>query len=104
LPFTASRQARNHEMPLIDGMIKRIIGTYFDDLYPTTPQEKELKERVVEAQSHITQAGKIISDLQVELTNQSEQLDKLIEEITQKRVSRIITQTLQKPVKRILSL
>lgn len=69
----------------IKSISKKIIETYFGDFYPTPPQENDIKERIGEAQSHITQAGRIISDLQYELANQSEQLNKLLVEIDEKK-------------------
>jgi len=74
---------------LSDEQIKQIsenvVGAYFIDWLPETKHEKETKERVEEARSHIFQASQIISTLQDDLDNQTNKLDQIIIEIEEKK-------------------
>lgn len=61
------------------------VAKYFADLMPEPADERVARVRVEEAQSHIEQAGAIISQLQSELGSQTQQLNKVLAEIEEKK-------------------
>lgn len=72
-----------------DAQIRQVathaVGKYFADLMPEPADERAARVRVEEAQSHIEQASAIISQLQSELGSQTQQLDKVLAEIEEKK-------------------
>lgn len=72
-----------------DAQIRQVathaVGKYFADLMPEPADERAARKRVEEAQSHIEKASVIISQLQSELGSQTQQLDKVLLEIEEKK-------------------
>jgi DNA repair exonuclease SbcCD ATPase subunit len=64
---------------------KHAVGKYFADLLPEPADERQARERVEEARNHIHRASEIISQLQIELGSQTQQLDLLLAEIEDKK-------------------
>ena len=64
---------------------KHAVGRYFADFLPEPNDERMARERVEEALEHITHASNIITQLQVELGAQTQQLDAVLREIEQKK-------------------
>jgi predicted RNase H-like nuclease (RuvC/YqgF family) len=69
----------------IRNISQNTIGAYFKDFFPPIKEEAEAKKRVEQAQAHINEASRIISDLQGELQNQAGQLDQIVREIEEKK-------------------
>lgn len=61
------------------------VGKYFAEWLPEPEKDKAARERVEEAQGHIAKASSIIAGMQQELAAQTEQLDKLLSEIEEKK-------------------
>ncbi len=61
------------------------VGKYFADFLPERAEDRTARERVEEARTHISKASSIISAMQSELSTQTEQLDKLLVEIEEKK-------------------
>ncbi len=61
------------------------IGKYLADWLPELGNEKAARERVEEARSHIATASTIIIDMQAELNDEAEKLDKLLFDIEEKK-------------------
>ncbi|GAB2707923.1 hypothetical protein [Comamonas sediminis] len=61
------------------------VGKYFADLVPEPTDERAARVRVLEARGHLEQASAIISQLQSELGSQTQQLDKVLSEIEDKK-------------------
>lgn len=75
--FLTDEQIRN--------ISKNVVGMYFTDWLPTPKDEADAKKRVEDASAHINEASRIISGLQTDLDNQSQQLDQIIREIEEKK-------------------
>ena len=61
------------------------IGRYFAELFPEPEAERRARERVEEARDHITKASAIIAGMQSDLESQTVKLDKLLQEIEEKK-------------------
>lgn len=61
------------------------VGQYFAELLPEPADDRAARQRVEEARGHIEQASAIISQLQSELGSQTQQLDKVLAEIEEKK-------------------
>ena len=61
------------------------VGKHFTNLLPEHVDDKAARQRVEEARSHIEQASSVISQLQSELGSQTQQLDKVLAEIEEKK-------------------
>lgn len=61
------------------------VGKYLADLLPEPADERVARERVDEAKNHIEQANAIITQLQDELGSQTQQLDKVLKDIEEKK-------------------
>ncbi|MDX6385593.1 MAG: hypothetical protein QOK48_3166 [Blastocatellia bacterium] len=61
------------------------IGKYFADFFPEPKDERAARERVQEAQEHISKASAIITQLQTELGSQTQQLDSVLKELEDKK-------------------
>lgn len=61
------------------------VGKYFAEYLPKPTEERAARERVEEARHHISEASRIITHMQAELGQQTEQLDKLIREVEEKK-------------------
>ncbi len=72
-----------------EGQIRQIakhtVGQYFAEFLPVSADDRAARQRVEEARSHIEQASTIISQLQSELGSQTQQLDKVLAEIEEKK-------------------
>lgn len=72
-----------------DAQIRQVathaVGKHFADLLPEPADERAARERVEEARSHIEQASAIISQLQSEVGSKTQQLDKILTEIEEKK-------------------
>jgi ATP-dependent Lon protease len=66
-------------------VVTHAVGKYFADLLPEPADERAARERVEEARNHIEQASTIISQLQSELGSQTQQLDRVLAEIEEKK-------------------
>jgi hypothetical protein len=69
----------------IRSITSHAVGKYLTDWFPEPEEERKARERVEEAKQHISEASTIISAMQTELINQSAELDKLLEDIEEKR-------------------
>jgi hypothetical protein len=73
-----------------DAQIRQVsthaVGKYFADLLPEPADERAARERVEEARVHIAKASEIITQLQTELGSQTQQLDKVLAEIEEKKL------------------
>jgi chromosome segregation ATPase len=69
----------------IKGVTGTVVGQYFTDWFPQPKDEAEAEKRVNTAKNHIAEATRIIDGLKVDLDSQANQLEKLSEEINQKR-------------------
>ncbi|MBE9103188.1 hypothetical protein [Vacuolonema iberomarrocanum] len=61
----------------VQTLTKSIVGKYFSEWLPTPQREADAEERISAARIHITEATKIISNLQDDLEKQANQLDLL---------------------------
>ena len=61
------------------------VGKYFTDFLPEPKDERSARERVQEAQTHISKATAIIGQLQAELGSQTQQLDSVLKELDEKK-------------------
>ena len=61
------------------------IGKYFADWFPEPADERAARERVEEARLHIQKASLIISGMQEELSQQTAQLDNLLDDVEEKK-------------------
>ena len=61
------------------------VGKYFADFLPEPKDERAARERVEEAQGHISKATAIIGQLQAELGSQTQQLDTVLKELDEKK-------------------
>lgn len=61
------------------------VGQYLSDFFPEPADERVARERVDEAKKHIEQANAIITQLQDELGSQTQQLDKVLKDIEEKK-------------------
>ena len=72
-----------------DAQIRQVaghaVGKYFADLLPEPADERAARERVEEAQTHISRASEIITQLQSELGTQTQQLNRVLAEIEEKK-------------------
>jgi DNA repair ATPase RecN len=72
-----------------DAQIKQVaghaVGKYLADLLPEPADQRAARERVEEARTHISKASQIIGQLQAELGTQTEQLDRVLAEIEEKK-------------------
>lgn len=62
-----------------------VVGRYFSDWLPTPKEERDAAERVEAARIHISEASRIITGLRGDLDGQALQLNKIIEDIEQKK-------------------
>lgn len=69
----------------IQSITTHTIGRHFSEFFPVQQRDVDARERVAEARHHITQASNIISEMQANLSSQSEQLDSLLTEIEEKK-------------------
>ena len=69
----------------VQTLTKSIVGKYFSEWLPTPQREADAEERISAARVHITEATKIISNLQDDLEKQANQLDLLAKEIEEKK-------------------
>lgn len=69
----------------IRSITSHAVGKYLLDWFPEPEEERKARERVEEAKQHINEASTIIAAMQAELINQSAELDKLLEDIEEKR-------------------
>lgn len=70
----------------VKSITQHAIGKYFADLFPAPEVERKARERVEEAREHIGKASSIIEEMQVDLENQTNQLDLLLIEIDEKKI------------------
>lgn len=61
------------------------IGRYLSDFFPEPGSETAARERVEDARTHMAKASEIILQLQTELGSQTQQLDKILAEIEEKK-------------------
>lgn len=61
------------------------VGKYFSDLLPEPKYERAARERVEEARTHIARASQIVTQLQIELGSQTQQLDAVLKELEEKK-------------------
>ena len=71
----------------IAGVTGTVVGQYFTDWFPQPKDEAEAEARVKSAKHHIAEATRIIGGLKVDLDSQAAQLERLAQEIDQKRVT-----------------
>jgi hypothetical protein len=64
---------------------KNTIGTYFADFFPTPKEELEARARVDKALAHISEASRIVLELQDELQDQEGKLNQIILQIEEKK-------------------
>jgi chromosome segregation ATPase len=69
----------------ISGVTGTVIGKYFTDWFPQPQDEVEAETRVASAKHHIAEATRIIGGLKDDLDSQADQLEKLSQEIDEKR-------------------
>jgi hypothetical protein len=69
----------------ISAITKNAIGKYFATFFQEPEDQRAARERVEEARLHIQAASAIINQMQEEMSHQSIQLDRVIEEIEEKR-------------------
>ena len=72
-----------------DAQIRQVaahaVGKYFADFLPEPADERAARERVEEARLHISKASEIVASLQSELGTQTQQLDRVLAEIEEKK-------------------
>src|SRR6202044_2307868 len=61
------------------------VGKYFAEFLPEPHKDRAARARVEEAREHIASASAIIAEMQQELGSQTEQLDKLLAEVDEKK-------------------
>ena len=71
----------------IRGVTGTVVGQYFTDWFPQPKDEAEAEARVNSAKHHIAEATRIIGGLKADLDSQADQLDRLAQEIDQKRIT-----------------
>jgi predicted RNase H-like nuclease (RuvC/YqgF family) len=70
----------------IEHITSHTIGKHLTDFFPENESEKKAIERVEEARHHINQASLIISEMQLDLENQTNKLDLLLHDIEEKKI------------------
>lgn len=71
----------------IRGVTGTVVGQYFTDWFPQPKDEAEAEKRVNSAKHHIAEATRIIGGLKVDLESQADELERLSQEIDQKRTT-----------------
>lgn len=61
------------------------LGRYLEDLFPKDAEDLPRAERLSAARNHIENASVIIAEMRIELNAQAEALDRLVEEINEKK-------------------
>jgi hypothetical protein len=69
----------------IKGITSHSVGRYFRELFPENGVDRNQRERIELAQTHIIEASAIIANMRTELDAQKETLETLLAEIEEKK-------------------
>lgn len=69
----------------IRSVTSHAVRKYFAEYLPEASQDRAARERVEEAREHIAKASEIIAQMHIELGSQTEQLERLLTEVEEKK-------------------